>query len=227
MKITKKLLAACVAALALSIALMGCNGGNTPKPAGSAAGSASKQTIEKKESKKPADDRIDFTWFKAYAPEGYDVWARSGSDGNVSEILFNGIEDSNKVISFGVSSTKDAETVVTNDSARDGYERGEDVTIGGIPGRPSTSRGTRRRVCTSRPIFPTPEEASRSPSSWRPPTIPPSRHSLSPLSSAKKISKKRSLRPRTLASRTSARRMDLLSPERESSVTSNMTPHAE
>lgn len=130
MKITKKLLAACVAALALSIALMGCNGGNTPKPAGSAAGSASKQTIEKKESKKPADDRIDFTWFKAYAPEGYDVWARSGSDGNVSEILFNGIEDSNKVISFGVSSTKDAEMVVTNDSARDGYERGEDVTIG-------------------------------------------------------------------------------------------------
>lgn len=48
----------------------------------------------------------------------------------MSEILFNGIEDSNKVISFGVSSTKDAETVVTNDSARDGYERGEDVTIG-------------------------------------------------------------------------------------------------
>lgn len=73
MKITKKLLAACVAALALSIALMGCNGGNTPKPAGSAAGSASKQTTEKKEPKKPADDRIDFTWFKAYAPEGYDV----------------------------------------------------------------------------------------------------------------------------------------------------------
>ena len=126
MKITKKLFAACVAALALSMALMGCNGDNTAKP----AGSASKQTTEKKESKKPADDRIDFTWFKAYAPEGYDVWARSGSDGNVSEILFNGIEDSNKVISFGVSSTKDAETVVTNDSARDGYERGEDVTIG-------------------------------------------------------------------------------------------------
>ena len=91
MKITKKLLAACVAALALSMALMGCNGDNTAKPAGSAAGSASKQTTEKKESKKPADDRIDFTWFKAYAPEGYDVWARSGSDGNVSEILFNGI----------------------------------------------------------------------------------------------------------------------------------------
>lgn len=126
MKITKKLLAACVAALALSMALMGCNGGSSAKP----AGSAPKQTTEKKESKKPADDRIDFTWFKAYAPEGYDVWARSGSDGNVSEILFNGIEDSNKVISFGVSSTKDAETVVTNDSARDGYERGEDVTIG-------------------------------------------------------------------------------------------------
>ena len=130
MKITKKLLAACVAALALSMALMGCNGGSSAKPAGSDAGSAPKQATEKKESKKPADDRIDFTWFKAYAPEGYDVWARSGSDGNVSEILFNGIEDSNKVISFGVSSTKDAETVVTNDSARDGYERGEDVTIG-------------------------------------------------------------------------------------------------
>ena len=130
MKITKKLLAVCVAALALSMALMGCNGGSSAKPAGSDAGSAPKQATEKKESKKPADDRIDFTWFKAYAPEGYDVWARSGSDGNVSEILFNGIEDSNKVISFGVSSTKDAETVVTNDSARDGYERGEDVTIG-------------------------------------------------------------------------------------------------
>ncbi len=130
MKITKKLLAACVAALALSMALMGCNGGNTAKPAGSAAGSASKQTTEKKESKKPADDRIDFTWFKAYAPEGYDVWARSGSDGNVSEILFNGIEDSNKVISFGVSSTKDAEAVANRDAERDGYERGEDVTIG-------------------------------------------------------------------------------------------------
>lgn len=130
MKITKKLLAACVAALALSMALMGCNGDNTAKPAGSAAGSASKQTTEKKESKKPADDRIDFTWFKAYAPEGYDVWARSGSDGNVSEILFNGIEDSNKVISFGVSSTKDAEAVANRDAERDGYERGEDVTIG-------------------------------------------------------------------------------------------------
>ena len=106
MKITKKLLAVCVAALALSMALMGCNGGSSAKPAGSDAGSAPKQATEKKESKKPADDRIDFTWFKAYAPEGYDVWARSGSDGNVSEILFNGIEDSNKVISFGVSSTR-------------------------------------------------------------------------------------------------------------------------
>ena len=80
MKITKKLLAACVAALALSMALMGCNGDNTAKPAGSAAGSASKQTTEKKEPKKTADDRIDFTWFKAYAPESYDVWARSGSE---------------------------------------------------------------------------------------------------------------------------------------------------
>ena len=73
MKITKKLLAVCVAALALSMALMGCNGGSSAKPAGSDAGSAPKQTTEKKESKKPADDRIDFTWFKAYAPEGYDV----------------------------------------------------------------------------------------------------------------------------------------------------------
>lgn len=59
MKITKKLLAACVAALALSMPLMGCNGGNTAKPVGSAAGSASKQTTEKKESNKPADDRIE------------------------------------------------------------------------------------------------------------------------------------------------------------------------
>ena len=91
MKITKKLLAVCVAALALSMALMGCNGGSSAKPAGSDAGSAPKQATEKKGSKKPAVDRIDFTWFKAYAPEGYDVWARSGSDG---------------------------------------YERGEDVTIG-------------------------------------------------------------------------------------------------
>ena len=129
MKITKKLLAVCVAALALSMALMGCNGGNAAKPAGSAGSSAAK-TTEKKEPEKPADDRIDFTWFKAYAPEGYDVWARSGSDGNVSEILFNGIEDSNKVISFGISSTKDAEEVANRDSERDGYERGEDVTIG-------------------------------------------------------------------------------------------------
>ena len=115
MKITKKLLAACVAALALSMALMGwagCNSGTSP----SGGGSAPTGAAEQKESNKPADDRVDFTWFKAYAPEGYDVWARSGSDGNVSEILFNGIEDSNKVISFGVSSTKDAETVVTNDS---------------------------------------------------------------------------------------------------------------
>ena len=57
----------CVAALALSMALMGCNGGSSAKPAGSDAGSAPKQATEKKESKKPADDRIDFTWFKAYA----------------------------------------------------------------------------------------------------------------------------------------------------------------
>lgn len=59
MKITKKLLAACVAALALSMPLMGCNGGNTAKPVGSAAGSASKQTTEKRESKKPTDDHIE------------------------------------------------------------------------------------------------------------------------------------------------------------------------
>lgn len=75
MKITKKLLAACVAALALSMPLMGCNGGNTAKPVGSAAGSASKQTTEKKESNKPADDRIELPpprgesdFFFAYIP---------------------------------------------------------------------------------------------------------------------------------------------------------------
>ena len=73
MKISKKLLAVCVAALTLSMALMGCNSGTSSSGGGSAPAGAAEQ----KESKKPADDRIDFTWFKAYAPEGYDVWARS------------------------------------------------------------------------------------------------------------------------------------------------------
>ena len=140
---------------------------------------------------------------------------------------YNGIEDSNKVISFGVSSTKDAETVVTNDSARDGYERGEDVTIG---------RYTWKTVNFTWHKTPSMHLATDIPNSGRSveitlfmatPDDPAVKAFLESIESAKKISKKRSLRPRTLASRTSARRMDLLSPERESSVTSNMTPHAE
>ena len=129
MKITKKLLAVCVAALALSMALMGCNGGSSAKPAGSDAGSAPKQATEKKGSKKPADDRIDFTWFKAYAPEGYDVWSDSGDGGFVGSICFKNVDESDKSISFDVESD-DAETLVADETESDGYEAGEDITIG-------------------------------------------------------------------------------------------------
>ena len=129
MKITKKLLAVCVAALALSMALMGCNGGSSAKPAGSDAGSAPKQATEKKESKKPADNRIDFTWFKASVPEGYDVWSDSGDGGFVGSICFKNVDESDKSISFDVESD-DAETLVADETESDGYEAGEDITIG-------------------------------------------------------------------------------------------------
>ena len=125
MKITKKLLAVCVAALALSMALMGCNGGTSS----SSGGSASKGTTEQKESKKPADNRIDFTWFKASVPEGYDVWSDSGDGGFVSSICFKNVDESDKSISFDVESD-DAETLVADETESDGYEAGEDITIG-------------------------------------------------------------------------------------------------
>ena len=125
MKITKKLLAVCVAALALSMALMGCNGGTSS----SSSGSASKGTTEQKESKKPADNRIDFTWFKASVPEGYDVWSDSGDGGFVGSICFKNVDESDKSISFDVESD-DAETLVADETESDGYEAGEDITIG-------------------------------------------------------------------------------------------------
>lgn len=125
MKITKKLLAVCVAALALGMALMGCNGGTSS----SSGGSASKGTTEQKESKKPADNRIDFTWFKASVPEGYDVWSDSGDSGFVGSICFKNVDESDKSISFDVESD-DAETLVADETESDGYEAGEDITIG-------------------------------------------------------------------------------------------------
>ena len=125
MKITKKLLAVCVAALALSMALMGCDGGTSS----SSGGSASKGTTEQKESKKPADNRIDFTWFKASVPEGYDVWSDSGDGGFVGSICFKNVDESDKSISFDVESD-DAETLVADETESDGYEAGEDITIG-------------------------------------------------------------------------------------------------
>lgn len=125
MKITKKLLAVCVAALALSMALMGCNGGTSS----SSGWSASKGTTEQKESKKPADNRIDFTWFKASVPEGYDVWSDSGDGGFVGSICFKNVDESDKSISFDVESD-DAETLVADETESDGYEAGEDITIG-------------------------------------------------------------------------------------------------
>ena len=125
MKITKKLLAVCVAALALSMALMGCNGGTSS----SSGGSASKGTTEQKESKKHADNRIDFTWFKASVPEGYDVWSDSGDGGFVGSICFKNVDESDKSISFDVESD-DAETLVADETESDGYEAGEDITIG-------------------------------------------------------------------------------------------------
>ena len=75
MKISKKLLAVCVAALTLSMALMGCNSGTSSSGGGSAPTGAAKQ----KESNKPADDRVDFTWFKASVPEGYDRAAQAAA----------------------------------------------------------------------------------------------------------------------------------------------------
>lgn len=125
MKITKKLLAVCVAALALGMALMGCNGGTSS----SSGGSASKGTTEQKESKKPADNRIDFTWFKASVPEGYDVWSDGGDGGFVGSICFKNVDESDKSISFDVESD-DAETLVADETESDGYEAGEDITIG-------------------------------------------------------------------------------------------------
>ena len=125
MKITKKLLAVCVAALALGMALMGCNGGTSS----SSGGSASKGTTEQKESKKPADNRIDFTWFKASVPEGYDVWSDSGDGGFAGSICFKNVDESDKSISFDVESD-DAETLVADETESDGYEAGEDITIG-------------------------------------------------------------------------------------------------
>ena len=125
MKITKKLLAVCVAALALSMALMGCNGGTRS----SSGGSASKGTTEQKESMMPADNRIDFTWFKASVPEGYDVWSDSGDGGFVGSICFKNVDESDKSISFDVESD-DAETLVADETESDGYEAGEDITIG-------------------------------------------------------------------------------------------------
>ncbi|MFR2030846.1 MAG: hypothetical protein ACLS3M_05200 [Collinsella sp.] len=82
-----------------------------------------------KESKKPADNRIDFTWFKASVPEGYDVWSDSGDGGFVGSICFKNVDESDKSISFDVESD-DAETLVADETESDGYEAGEDITIG-------------------------------------------------------------------------------------------------
>ena len=90
---------------------------------------ASKGTTEQKESKKPADNRIDFAWFKASVPEGYDVWSDSGDGGFVGSICFKNVDESDKSISFDVESD-DAETLVADETESDGYEAGEDITIG-------------------------------------------------------------------------------------------------
>ena len=125
MKISKKLLAVCVAALTLSMALMGCNSGTSS----SGGGSASTGAAEQKESNKPADDRVDFTWFKASVPEGYDIWSDTGDGGFVGSICFKNVEESDKSISFDVESD-DAETLVADETDSDGYTAGEDITIG-------------------------------------------------------------------------------------------------
>ena len=125
MKISKKLLAVCVAAFTLSMALMGCNSGTSP----SGGGSAPTGAAEQKESNKPADDRVDFTWFKASVPEGYDIWSDTGDGGFVGSICFKNVEESDKSISFDVESD-DAETLVADETDSDGYTAGEDITIG-------------------------------------------------------------------------------------------------
>ena len=125
MKISKKLLAVCVAALTLSMALMGCNSGTRS----SGGGSAPTGAAEQKESSKPADDRVDFTWFKASVPEGYDIWSDTGDGGFVGSICFKNVEESGKSISFDVESD-DAETLVADETDSDGYTAGEDITIG-------------------------------------------------------------------------------------------------
>lgn len=125
MKISKKLLAACVAALTLSMALAGCNSGTSS----SGGGSAPTGAAEQKESSKPADDRVDFTWFKASVPEGYDIWSDTGDGGFVGSICFKNVEASDKSISFDVESD-DAETLVADEIDSDGYTAGEDITIG-------------------------------------------------------------------------------------------------
>lgn len=125
MKISKKLLAACLAALTLSMALMGCNSGTSS----SGGGSAPTGAAEQKESNKSADDRVDFTWFKASVPEGYDIWSDTGDGGFVGSICFKNVEESDKSISFDVESD-DAETLVADETNSDGYTAGEDITIG-------------------------------------------------------------------------------------------------
>ena len=115
MKISKKLLAVCVAALTLSMALMGCNSGTSS----SGGGSAPTGAAEQKESNKPADDRVDFTWF----------WSDTGDGGFVGSICFKNVEESAKSISFDVESD-DAETLVADETDSDGYTAGEDIAIG-------------------------------------------------------------------------------------------------
>lgn len=157
MKITKKLLAVCVAALTLSMALMGCNSGTSSSGGGSAPAGAAGQ----KESNKPADDRVDFTWFKASVPEGYDIWSDTGNGGFVGSICFKNVEESDKSISFDVESD-DAETLVADETDSDGYTAGEDITIGKYTWKTVnfvTSPGTIPRASSLSPRSPTPAKA--------------------------------------------------------------------
>ena len=62
-------------------------------------------------------------------PEGYDVWSDSGDVGFVGNICFKNVDESDKSISFDVESD-DAETLVADETESDGYEAGEDITIG-------------------------------------------------------------------------------------------------
>lgn len=208
MKISKKLLAVCVAALTLSMALMGCNSGTSSSGGGSAPAGAAEQ----KESNKPADDRVDFTWFKASVPEGYDIWSDTGDGGFVGSICFKNVEESDKSISFDVESD-DAETLVADETDSDGYTAGEDITIG---------KYTWKTVNFTWNDTPSVELIAEIPDTGQSVVIYLfmttllSRHSSSP-SSSPRTSKRHITKPRTSALQSCARKTVSLSTSRESS----------